>query len=48
MKRLCGSALTARLDITQRHETLFRLLAYLSTGRGNRSPRMVSTHQNHF
>jgi hypothetical protein len=28
MKRLCGSALTARLDITQRHETLFRLLAY--------------------
>ncbi|MBX3742516.1 MAG: hypothetical protein KF712_16130 [Akkermansiaceae bacterium] len=28
MKRLCGSALTARLDITQRHETLLRLLAY--------------------
>lgn len=28
MKRLCGSALTARHDVTQRHETMLRLLAY--------------------
>ena len=45
LKRFCGCALTARKELSQRHEAALRLLSSCSTGSEPSTRLMFSTHQ---